>query len=122
MASVARRHGMNDNIIFTWRKRFRDEGVDLLPVMVSPGKLAPAIGTANRAGAREVAPLVWTDFAVAARVTHGRLWCVNPCSQRPWRNCNASESTFERRVWSNLEQRCDRPVVDEPGRLMPHLP
>jgi transposase-like protein len=36
VASVARRHGMNDNMIFTWCKRFRDEGVDLLPVMVSP--------------------------------------------------------------------------------------
>ncbi|HVT26534.1 MAG TPA: transposase [Lacipirellulaceae bacterium] len=36
VASVARRHGMNDNVIFNWRKRLRDGEVRLMPVVVTP--------------------------------------------------------------------------------------
>lgn len=36
VAAVARRHGINDNIIYTWRKQRRDAGGVMLPVTVGP--------------------------------------------------------------------------------------
>ena len=36
VAAVARRHGINDNIIYTWRKQRRDGGGVMLPVTVTP--------------------------------------------------------------------------------------
>ena len=122
MASVARRHGMNDNMIFTRRKQFRDEGVDLLPVMVSPEKLAPAIDTTNRAGVPEVAPLVWTDFAVAARVARGRLCSILAVSVAGG-TATPQSRLFERRVWSETlpPAQVDSPAADFPVQSAPFL-
>ena len=36
VAAVARRHGINDNLIYTWRKQRRDGGGVMLPVTVTP--------------------------------------------------------------------------------------
>jgi transposase len=51
VASVARRHGMNDNMIFGWRKKFRDQNPRMLPVTVSPEPSAQIkIGGATATG------------------------------------------------------------------------
>lgn len=53
VAAVARRHGINDNLIYTWRKQRREAGGVMLPVTVTPdpGALAlaarPAVSDAR---------------------------------------------------------------------------
>ena len=80
VAMVARRHGVNANLLFTWRRRFGAarsakpaEAVNVVPVAIaaenSPAVLQPASGSGGRmeivlsAGARVI---VGTDVEVAA--------------------------------------------------------
>jgi len=68
VSSVARRHGINANMLFTWRKRFRledaaavtgPEAPDFLPVAIKDP--APVQVTADR-------PVVELDFESGARL------------------------------------------------------
>lgn len=43
VSAVARRHGINDNIIYTWRKQRRGAAAVMLPVTVAGRTPAPAV-------------------------------------------------------------------------------
>jgi len=44
VAAVARRHGINDNLIYTWRKERREARGVMLPVTVTPYSVPPDPG------------------------------------------------------------------------------
>ena len=45
VAAVARRHGINDNLIYTWRKQQREACGEMLPVTVIPDAGAQALAS-----------------------------------------------------------------------------
>lgn len=45
VASVARRHGINDNVVFTWRKQRQGSRSRMLPVTVTAEAAVPDSGT-----------------------------------------------------------------------------
>lgn len=77
MAEIARRHDVNANLVFTWRRKMAEEAVaqtvasPILPLMVTPD-MAPAERGPESAGQIEIVLadgdriLVWSDVDTSA--------------------------------------------------------
>ncbi len=78
VSAVARRHDVNANLVFTWRRQFRDEDLGggdndaFVPVVVSPAEAMPC---ASSTAAGEVRELTGEVPAPALGVT-GRIEIV----------------------------------------------
>ena len=58
MSVVARRNDVNANLVFTWRRQFREQAGgsgELVPVVVEPPLLGAPAGDAPAAGRMEIA-------------------------------------------------------------------
>jgi len=71
IAEVARRHGINANLLFTWRKRFGTQktagachAVKMLPVAVIPDIAPPIVETVSEAAGRMEIVLAAGDHIV----------------------------------------------------------
>ncbi len=79
IADVARRHDVNANLVFTWRRKLgvdpveQKNSISILPVTITPGSIA-ATDVSNATGQMEIVLadgdriLVWPDVETSALV------------------------------------------------------
>ncbi len=81
IAEVARRHGINANLLFTWRKRFGtqktasgDGAVKILPVVVVPDVVTPVVSSSpDSSGRMEIVLAAGEHIVVGADVDAAAL-------------------------------------------------
>ncbi len=85
MAEVARRHGVNANLVFTWRRQARSEpdSQRAAPVELVPVAIAPEAGAT--AGRMEIVLVGGERIFVGADVDAGALARVVKALSRPGR-------------------------------------
>ena len=77
---VARRNDVNANLVFTWRRRFREQG-GFVPVVVEPDRMLPPppdadIGAVPAVGRMEIALADGSRVIVDREVDGAALWRV----------------------------------------------
>ncbi|AVM72552.1 IS66-like element accessory protein TnpA [Magnetospirillum gryphiswaldense] len=71
VAGVARRYGVNDNQVFTWRKRFGGQQGETVPAHMVPVVVAEDMAASGRKEASSSAGVVEIDLAGGYRVRVG---------------------------------------------------